>query len=425
MSQLLTRPQGFFDTTVTVYDSNGNVIAYNDDSFQDYDSTIIDLTLPTTGTYYVEVTPSTKLLQPGEPLSDDTGAYELFMYTFATNGDPPAGDTMYAGSGQDTIVGGPADDTITAPNPSDTIIYGSGTLTQLSNAPYLDVSVGPSPGSSLTVNEGSPVTLTGSFLDPDDGDVHNYDWHVVSTSGQPIADGYGASFTFTPGNAGTYTVTYTVSDQNGGGASAQVVVTSNAVAPVLTAPTAAQNGVEGISASINLGSLTAEGVGPWTVTVQWGDGQMSTFSTTSTGPLSMAHAYPREGSYTVSETVAEFDGDLAGITFPAPVVVIDQPVIATGVPVSAVPGVSTGNVVVATFTDPEGADPLAAYGATINWGDNQTSAGTITYNSTTGVFSVSGAHTYAAPGSDSIAVTIQHGRRRPSRQRRRRRFLPR
>ena len=53
-------PQGAFDTTLTVYDSNGNVIAYNDDSFQDTDSTILDLTLPTTGTYYVEVTASAK-----------------------------------------------------------------------------------------------------------------------------------------------------------------------------------------------------------------------------------------------------------------------------------------------------------------------------------------------------------------------------
>ncbi len=58
MSSVLDRPQGSFDTTLTVYDANGNVIAYDDDSFQDTDSTIIDLTLPTTGTYYVEVTAS-------------------------------------------------------------------------------------------------------------------------------------------------------------------------------------------------------------------------------------------------------------------------------------------------------------------------------------------------------------------------------
>ena len=127
------------------------MIAYNDDSFQDTDSTIIDLTLPTTGTYYAMVTSSPKSASLNEPL---TGDYELFMYTFATNGDPPAGDTMYGGSGDDTIIAGSADDTIAA-QPQDTIIYGSGTATLLAHAPYLDVTAGP----NLTVNEGQYVTL--------------------------------------------------------------------------------------------------------------------------------------------------------------------------------------------------------------------------------------------------------------------------
>jgi len=135
------------------------VIAYDDDSFQDTDSSIIDLTLPTTGTYYAMVTSSPKSSALGEPL---TGNYELFMYTFATGGDPPAGDTLYAGSGDDTLVGGAGDDTISARLPQDTIIYGSGTVQLLSSAPYLDVSA----GSNQTVNEGTFVTLTGSYIDP-------------------------------------------------------------------------------------------------------------------------------------------------------------------------------------------------------------------------------------------------------------------
>ncbi len=126
MSVLLTRTlapegtapndynQGPFDTYLAIYDSSGQVIAYNDDSFQDSDSTIIDLTLPVTGTYYVMVTSSPKSESLGEPL---TGGYELFMYTFATGADPPAGDTMYSGSGNDTIISGTGDDTIVARQP--------------------------------------------------------------------------------------------------------------------------------------------------------------------------------------------------------------------------------------------------------------------------------------------------------------------
>ena len=77
--------QGPFDTYLVIYDSSGQVIAYNDDSFQDSDSSIIDLTLPTTGTYYAMVTSSPKSVSLGEPL---TGDYELFMYTFATGARP-------------------------------------------------------------------------------------------------------------------------------------------------------------------------------------------------------------------------------------------------------------------------------------------------------------------------------------------------
>ena len=161
----------------------------------------------------------------------------------------------------------------------------------LANAPYLDVSA----GANQTVNEGDTVTLTGSFIDPDDADTHTYDWHVVASSGQQIADGTGSCFTFSPGNAGLYTVTYTVSDTNGGSGSAVVEVTSNAVQPVITAPTIPQNAYTGIDTTINLGTLTVKGVGPWSVTVQWGDGDTSTFSPTGSGPISLAHTYTATG----------------------------------------------------------------------------------------------------------------------------------
>ena len=113
MSAVLDRPQGAFDTTLTVYDSSGNVIAFNDDSFQDADSTIIDLTLPATGTVYAMVTSSPNPPRPGRGLS---GAYELFLYTFGAGSPVPAGygDSLYAGSGDDTIIEGSADDTIVA-----------------------------------------------------------------------------------------------------------------------------------------------------------------------------------------------------------------------------------------------------------------------------------------------------------------------
>ncbi len=279
MSVALTRAQGPFDTALTIFNSAGQVIAYNDDSFQDADSTIIDLTLPYTGTYYAMVTSSPKSVPLDEPL---TGAYELFIYTFATGSNnalsadslsaqgfggttgtsPGLGDTMYAGSGDDTIIAGAGDDSIAGLSPEDVVSYGSGTVSQEGKAPYIDVTAGP----NQTVSQGESVTLTGSFIDPDDAESHTYLWSVAAPGEQSVADGTGPSFTFTAADAGIYTVTYTVSDLNGGTASVTVQVTSTAVQAVLTAPAGTQNAVEGENAPLSLGSIAVQSAGSYTVT---------------------------------------------------------------------------------------------------------------------------------------------------------------
>src|SRR5262249_12094419 len=48
-------------------------------------------------------------------------------------------------------------------------------------------------GPDQTVNEGDVVTLNGTFSDPG-SDTPTFNWHVVSTNGQVIADGTGQSF---------------------------------------------------------------------------------------------------------------------------------------------------------------------------------------------------------------------------------------
>jgi hypothetical protein len=95
--------------------------------------------------------------------------------------------------------------------------------------------------------------------------------------------------------------------------------------------------------------------------------------------------------------------------------VTDPAVVAAGVNGSAsVNTAFTG--VVANFTDPGGAEPNPSddpgglisnhYSATINWGDASSSTGTITQSG--GTFTVTGTHTYTAPGSYSVTTTINH-----------------
>ena len=180
-------------------------------------------------------------------------------------------------------------------------------------APFYDLTISTT---SPAVNEGAPVTLDASFVDFDNVDTPRYTWQVSSTNGQQIAEGTGTSFTFTPDDAGCYTVTYTVYGQEGTGTTT-TKITSEAVPPTLMAPSAAQNAgvTEGSVATVNLGTLTAAGIGPWKVTVEWGDGQSSTFTTTSTGLLTDTHDYTSPGEESIYVVVSEAYGDATSLSF--------------------------------------------------------------------------------------------------------------
>ena len=141
------------------------------------------------------------------------------------------------------------------------------------------------------------------------------------------------------------------------------------------------------------------------------------------------HTYHEEGTYFPTVTVTDNQNDPA-LQDSFEVDVSDPSVIGSGATISPIPqGVATGPVVVATFTDPGGAEPnqytpgepkvSAHYSATINWGDGTSSSpdiqqGTITYQSGSYVarqesFTVTGAsHIYYAPGDYTITVTIDH-----------------
>ena len=114
-------------------------------------------------------------------------------------------------------------------------------------------------------------------------------------------------------------------------------------------------------------------------------------------------------------------GPGGGTTDPARFTITDPAVDATGgFVLSPAFGGATGNQAVATFTDPGGPEPNASdpvpptiaghYAATINWGDGTPSTpGTITFDAITGVFTVSGDHTYTAhSGTFPITVAIDH-----------------
>jgi len=88
----------------------------------------------------------------------------------------------------------------------------------------------------------------------------------------------------------------------------------------------------------------------------------------------------------------------------------------SGTAATAQEGNTTGNILVATFTDTGNSfltdvNCQEPYVATINWGDGSTSTGTVTCEKTsgeiqfpTGVFDVTGSHTYADSASENICL---------------------
>ncbi|MEX2139954.1 MAG: PKD domain-containing protein [Pirellulales bacterium] len=87
-------------------------------------------------------------------------------------------------------------------------------------------------GPDQTVDEGSKVTLNGTFIDPGTADTHSFLWQVSARNGQVVADGKAQNFSFTPADNGVYIVTFSVTDDDGTSASDQVAVTVNNAPPI-------------------------------------------------------------------------------------------------------------------------------------------------------------------------------------------------
>jgi hypothetical protein len=151
-------------------------------------------------------------------------------------------------------------------------------------------------------------------------------------------------------------------------------------------------------------------------TVTWGDGTTSaaTVAVQQTPPSSVVtfvisgtHTYARYGTYAGSVALqascsnGQNQFNSSG-TFSA--TVSDAPLTATGVAVSAVPGTAfTATVAHLSDANPDGV--ASDDTASINWGDDATSAGSIT-SAPGGGFNIAGTHTYTSVGQYVISVSV-------------------
>jgi PKD repeat protein len=220
------------------------------------------------------------------------------------------------------------------------------------------------------------VAVNGSASTDPDGTIVSYGWDFGNGT---LATGATASGTYAA--PGTYTVTLTVTDDDGGiGTTSRQVIVPDV--PANQAPTASFTATTSPLAVAVNGSASTDADGT-IVTHGWdfGDGGTATGATAS-------HAYAAAGTYTVTLTVTDDDGGIG--TTSQTVVVPDVPV--NGAPTATFSATTSPLAVAVNASASTDDGTIVSYGW--DFGDATTGTG------------VSATHTYASAGTYTIVLTV-------------------
>lgn len=182
--------------------------------------------------------------------------------------------------------------------------------------------------------------------------------------------------------------------------------------PVIVTANSFPNLMEGVtSISGVVGSFIDLGGDPasnFAAILTWGDGTTSTGTVISLGGgnfnVTGNHIYAEEGSYPVAVSVTDSDGSFGTGTGSATVFDAALTPLSSS-PVAFSPGATLSNVLLGTFADANAFGPPSDFIVVINWGDGSSSAGTV-FGGGGGIFSLTGTHTYNAPGTFTISNLI-------------------
>jgi PKD repeat protein len=193
------------------------------------------------------------------------------------------------------------------------------TETDSETASHTVINVAPTVSAPVTTpepsGEGSAVTASALFGDPGFNDAPftctvDYGDGAGSAPGT-IDNGSCVGPSYTYGDNGSFTVTVTVTDKDGGVGSNTLIHTVDNVPPIVSAPVVTPEPSDEGSAVTASADFTDPGFddSPFTCTVDYGDGVGAVVGTvtglTCTGP---SHTYGDNGSYAVTVAVTDKDG---------------------------------------------------------------------------------------------------------------------
>jgi hypothetical protein len=173
-------------------------------------------------------------------------------------------------------------------------------------------------GAPTTSPEGTAVNLGSTVSDPSAVDVaagFTRSWSVTK-NGNPYGSGSATSFTFTPDDNGTYIVSFSANDKDGGTGSDTKTITVTNVAPTISsfaivkpAGAACSGATNKVTVSFAVGDPADQAVDPITGSITWGDGSLA--EPISGRSISQDHNYAPGGPYTIDVSVNDGDGGTA------------------------------------------------------------------------------------------------------------------
>jgi hypothetical protein len=258
-------------------------------------------------------------------------------------------------------------------------------------------------GTVATFSDSDTANVAGDF-------TATVDWGDGQTTTGTVS---GSNGSFTVSGAHTYaaggTDTVKVALMDG---TATATATTTATVRSLSGQMALSAATEGTALPNNTAvatfsdTNTSDPASSFTATTNWGDGVTTTGTVVGSGgslTVEGGHTYADEGNDTASVTLIH-TADMSTATVSGAVSVADADVFTPHGTSIAARTRQIFSGAVATFTDSDTANVAGDFTATVDWGDGQTTTGTVSGSG--GSFTVSGAHAYTATGNDTLKVTL-------------------